>query len=123
PRALETIIAEMIKAKHVEDLKLPGLGADRAPVFAGGVAIFAEVMSALKIDEIEISGGALREGLLYDMLGRLHNEDARERSIRDLQRRYHVDVEQAERVEATAAGLLEQVAQRWELESPRYRQL
>ena len=122
-RAVETIIAEMVKAKRIEDLKLPGLGADRAPVFPGGLAIFAEVMSALGIDEIEVSGGALREGLLYDMLGRLHNEDARERSIQDLQRRYHVDVEQAARVETTAAQLLEQVAQRWELESLRYRQL
>jgi exopolyphosphatase/guanosine-5'-triphosphate,3'-diphosphate pyrophosphatase len=123
PSALETIIAEMIKARRIEDLKLPGLAADRAPVFAGGIAIFAEVMSALKINEIEISGGALREGLLYDMLGRLYNEDARERTIQDMQRRYHVDTEQAVRVETTAALLLDQVAQRWALEDPRYRQL
>ena len=76
------------------------------PVFPGGVAIFAEVMSTLRIEHVEISGGALREGLLYDMLGRLHQEDTRERAIRAMQKRYHVDVEQAERVEATAAALL-----------------
>ena len=40
------------------------------------------------------------------MLGRLQDEDARERSILAMQRRYHVDVEQAARVEATAAALL-----------------
>ena len=57
------------------------------------------------------------------MLGRLHDEDARERSIRAMQRRYHVDVEQAQRVEATAAALLEQVQRGWELGDEHYRQL
>ena len=99
--ALETVIATMAEAKRVEDLELPGLGAERAPVFAGGMAILSEVMSTLKIDKLEISSGALREGLLYDMLGRLHHQDARERSIQAMQRRYHVDTDQAQRVEAT----------------------
>ena len=123
PAAVEAIIEELIKARRVEDLNLPGLGADRAPVFAGGMAILAEIMSSLRIDRLDISGGALREGLLYDMLGRLRDEDARERSIRAMQRHYHVDLEQAARVEATAATLLEQVARSWQLADPRYRQL
>jgi exopolyphosphatase/guanosine-5'-triphosphate,3'-diphosphate pyrophosphatase len=121
--ALEAIIATMIEARRIEDLELPGLGPDRAPVFAGGVAIFAEIMSTLKIQRMEISGGALREGLLYDMLGRLHDQDARERSIQAMQRRYHVDMEQAVRVEATAAMLHAQVERGWQLGDRRYRQL
>jgi exopolyphosphatase/guanosine-5'-triphosphate,3'-diphosphate pyrophosphatase len=121
--ALETIIAELIAARRIEDAKLPGLGADRAPVFAGGIAILAEVMSTLRIERLQISGGALREGLLYDMLGRLQDEDARERSILAMQRRYHVDIEQATRVEATAATLLRQVARSWQLHDERYRQV
>jgi len=121
--AVEAIIDEMIKARRVADLSLPGLAADRAPVFPGGMAILAEVMSALKIDALSISNGALREGLLYDMLGRLQDEDARERSIRAMQRRYHVDFEQAARVEATAAALLDQVARTWDLTDERLRKL
>jgi exopolyphosphatase/guanosine-5'-triphosphate,3'-diphosphate pyrophosphatase len=121
--ALESIIATMIEARRVDDLELPGLGPDRAPVFAGGVAIFAEVMSTLKIARMQISGGALREGLLYDMLGRLHDEDARERSIQAMQRRYHVDMEQAVRVEATAAALHAKVERGWQLGEKHYRQL
>jgi len=123
PAAVEAIIEALIRARRVEDLSLPGLGADRAPVFAGGMAILAEIMSTLRIDRLEVSGGALREGLLYDMLGRLHDEDARERSIRAMQRRYHVDFEQAVRVEATALMLLEHVARGWQLAEQRYRQL
>ena len=121
--AVEGIIEEVIKAKRVEELSLPGLSPDRAPVFAGGIVILAEVMSSLKVETLDISSGALREGLLYDMLGRLHDEDARERSIRAMQRRYHVDLEQAARVEATAAVLLDQVMRPWQLTDKRFRQL
>jgi exopolyphosphatase/guanosine-5'-triphosphate,3'-diphosphate pyrophosphatase len=121
--AVEAIIEELVKARRVEELSLPGLSADRAPVFPGGVAILAEVMSSLKVESLEISTGALREGLLYDMLGRLHDEDARERSIRVMQRQYHVDLEQAARVEGTAAALLDQVARAWQLNEQRFKQL
>ena len=121
--ALEAIIGEMVKARRVDELELPGLGPERAPVFAGGVAIFAEIMSTLRIEHMEISDGALREGLLYDMLGRLQDEDARERSIHAMQRRYHVDTDQAQHVEATAAALLGEVERTWELADQRYRQL
>jgi exopolyphosphatase/guanosine-5'-triphosphate,3'-diphosphate pyrophosphatase len=121
--AVEAIINELIESKRVEDVSLPALSADRVAVFPGGMAILAEVMSTLKVDTLEISSGALREGLLYDMLGRLHDEDARERSIRAMQRRYHVDLEQAARVEGTAAALLDRVARAWQLSDKRFRQL
>ncbi len=121
--AAEVIIEELVKAKRIEDVSLPGLSEDRIPVFPGGIAILAEVMSALKVESLDISSGALREGLLYDMLGRLHDEDARERSIRAMQRRYHVDLEQAARVEGTAAALLDQVARTWQLTDERLKQL
>lgn len=123
PAAVESITGELIKARHLDAVRLPGLGAERAPVFAGGMAILAEIMSTLKIERLDISSGALREGLLFDMLGRLQDEDARERSIRAMQRRYHVDLEQAARVEATAAALLDQVARSWQLADRRFRQL
>jgi exopolyphosphatase/guanosine-5'-triphosphate,3'-diphosphate pyrophosphatase len=121
--ALETIIDQMIEARQVEDLKLPGLGAERAPVFPGGIAILAEIMGALGIGHMETSEGALREGLLYDMLGRLHDEDARERTIQAVQRRYHVDSEQASRVEGTALALHAQVELTWQLADARYTKL
>ncbi len=80
-------------------------------------------MDTLRVEQMQISSGALREGLIYDMLGRLHHEDARERSIRSMQRRYHVDMEQAARVEATAESLLGQVERNWQLTDPRHRLL
>jgi exopolyphosphatase/guanosine-5'-triphosphate,3'-diphosphate pyrophosphatase len=121
--ALEDIIDRMIEAHHHDKLSLPGLGADRAPVFAGGIAILAEFIRVFGVDRLAVSDGALREGLLYDMIGRRQHEDAREVSIRALQSRFHVDTEQAERVELTAASLLKDVADEWRLHDPKYAQL
>lgn len=118
--ALEAIIKAMTAARRVDSLRLPGLGSERAPVFPGGVAILIEILEALGIERLEVSEGALREGLLYDMLGRLHAEDARERSIRAMQLRYHVDEEQAQRVETTASGLLARVSSSWRLDDERH---
>ena len=61
--------------------------------------------SMLGIESMRVADGALREGLLYDLLGRLTDEDARVRSVRAMEGRFHVDVAQADRVEATALGL------------------
>lgn len=122
-RALETLIEQLAQARRIEAVRLPGLNAERAPVFPGGIAILVEVMANLGLAQMEVSDGALREGLLYDMLGRLHHEDARERTIRAVQKRYHVDAEQAQRVETTAEALFERVRADWGLDDERYRQL
>jgi exopolyphosphatase/guanosine-5'-triphosphate,3'-diphosphate pyrophosphatase len=118
--AVEDIIERMIAARRIDDVKLPGLGAERAPVFAGGVAILGEILGGFSIGHMSVSDGALREGLLYDMLGRLRHEDARELSIRAFQQRFHVDEDQADRVEATAAALFAMAAERWQINEERY---
>jgi exopolyphosphatase/guanosine-5'-triphosphate,3'-diphosphate pyrophosphatase len=122
-RALEAIIEKMIEAGDVESLRLPTLGPERAPVFPGGIAILVEALKGLGIENMHISEGALREGLLYDMLGRLQHEDVRERTIRAMQLRYHVDDDQATRVETTALALLADVAKPWAVDGDKYRQL
>ncbi len=113
---LENLQARMVRAGHVDNLDLDGLSKQRAPVFPGGVAILAEIFAALGIRRMKGADGALREGLLYDLVGRLSDEDARDRSVRAFQRRFHVDLAQADRVRATAATLLAQVAADWNLE-------
>ena len=69
--------------------------------------------------EMRVADGAMREGLLYDMVGRYKREDARERTVRSMQQRYHVDTEQAERVEAHGASTSSSRSREtWELEDP-----
>ncbi|MEO8224602.1 MAG: Ppx/GppA phosphatase family protein [Gammaproteobacteria bacterium] len=116
---LEYLIEEMVTAGSVADLRLPELSGDRADVFPGGVAILVEVMRALDLGRMSVADGALREGILYDMIGRLTDEDARVRTVRAMAARYHVDIPQAERVEATALNLYAQARDDWELTDDR----
>ena len=91
---------------------LAAVDAERAPVFPGGLAIVSALCEALGIDTMTVSSGALREGLLHDLLGRVHAEDIRETTVADLMRRYGVDAPHATRVADTASAMLAQVSWR-----------
>lgn len=118
PTGIESVIDVMLRADHVRSIPLLSLNEERRQVFAGGLAILAEAFEVLAIDRMDVSDGAMRDGLLYDLVGRLTHEDARERTVRAMQARYHVDAAQAERVERTAKSFLEQVADVWQLDDP-----
>jgi exopolyphosphatase/guanosine-5'-triphosphate,3'-diphosphate pyrophosphatase len=116
--ALENAIEQALRAGHINRLRLPGLDEDRIPVFTGGLAILTEIIHSLDIRSMRAADGALREGLLYDLLGRHTDEDARMRTVRAMAARYHVDLLQAERVEATALKLLHDLEQVWAISEP-----
>jgi len=121
--ALRSLERALLEAGHANELALPGLKAERRSVLAGGVAILSAIFEGLGVERMAASSGALREGVLFDLLGRLQHEDTRDRTIRAFQDRYHVDLDQAARVERCAIRLLEQVAADWELpeeEATRY---
>ena len=116
--ALKTLMGEVNRAGGVQNLDLPEFNPQRAPVFPGGLVILLETMIGLGIDELQVSDGALREGLLYDMLGRIQRQDARDRTIDAMQSRFNVDRTQAQQVETSALDLLTQVQAAWGLEAP-----
>ncbi|MCH8307511.1 MAG: Ppx/GppA family phosphatase [Proteobacteria bacterium] len=120
---VETLIQKVLEFKNISALSLPGLSECRAQVWPGGLSILVELLRVLRIDKLGISDGALREGLLYDHLGRLQHEDARERSVRAMVSRYNVDEAQAKRVAHSAAELLSQCAKPWKLKFPLAAQL
>jgi len=115
---LNGLAERVVAAGHVDELDLPEVDAERAPVFPAGLAILLEVVENFGIDRVRVAEGAMREGLLYDLMGRFTDEDARVRSVRAMEKRYHIDETQADRVEATAVGLLEQIESDWGLEDP-----
>jgi exopolyphosphatase/guanosine-5'-triphosphate,3'-diphosphate pyrophosphatase len=115
---LERVIHELCNLEHIRDLQLSSVTDDRRLSFAGGVAILSEVFEQLGIESMRVADGAMREGLLYDLLGRYTDEDARERTVRSMQERYHVDLVQAERVETTAVAFLNQLEEGWLLTDP-----
>jgi exopolyphosphatase/guanosine-5'-triphosphate,3'-diphosphate pyrophosphatase len=114
-KSLARLRDALIDAGRADRLELPGLDAERAPVLAGGVAILSAVFDEFGVEKMDASTGALREGVLYDLLGRFRHEDVRDRTIRRLALRHAVDAAQAARVERTAAKSLADVAKAWRL--------
>ena len=107
---LEKLKEKMLKYKHVSEMEFVGLKEDRRAVLPAGIAILYAVFDVLGIEKLVYSDGALREGVMYDLLGRFQHEDIRDRSVHALLGRYNADPKQAERVVGTAQKLFESVA-------------
>ncbi len=109
----------LIAIGTIKNLELPGLKEERAPVYAGGLAILIAIFESLKINTMTVSDGALREGLLYDMLGRIQHEDVRDRSVQDLMQRFNIDPIHANSVKKTALHCFKQVRKNWGIRKKR----
>ena len=96
-QGLERLRAVLIKHEKADPDKISGLRPNRAPVLPGGVAIMSAVFDELGVETMKVSDGALRHGVLYDLLGRVEHRDMREVTVAQFMRRYHVDAAQAER--------------------------
>ncbi len=105
---LDKLRSLVLKIGSVGDLSLPSLRPDRAVVLPGGLAIMSAIFSELGVKRMAMTNGAMRQGILYDMLGRFHQHDMRDVTVVQFMKRYHVDLEQARRVELLALELLRQ---------------
>ena len=105
PDGLARLRKRMIGAGHVRRLRLAALKAERAPVLAGGLAVMAAALAELDVARINPVGGALRLGVLYDLLGRRADRDSRAATVAQFQNRYRLDGEHAGRVAAMAGAL------------------
>ena len=95
---LEKLRVDLVKAGDTRKLALAGLRAERIPVLPGGFAIMYAAFCELEIEQMQPALGALREGVLYDLLGRFHDNDMRDVTVRQFKQRYRVDARQAGRV-------------------------
>ncbi len=99
----------LLKSGNVSKLELEGLRSERVPVLAGGLAIMTAIFKEFDLEQMQFSEGALRLGVLYDLLGRYHNQDQRDLTVKSFMRRYRLDARQAEQVAQTASALYEQL--------------
>ncbi|MCI1113880.1 guanosine-5'-triphosphate,3'-diphosphate pyrophosphatase, partial [Stenotrophomonas maltophilia] len=95
------------------ELEIEGLTLERALVFPSGLAILIAIFTELNIQSMTLAGGALREGLVYGMLHLAVDQDIRSRTLRNIQRRFIVDTDQANRVAKLADNFLKQVENAW----------
>jgi exopolyphosphatase/guanosine-5'-triphosphate,3'-diphosphate pyrophosphatase len=103
---LEWLRGRLLDAGDSRKLDIEGLREERAAIIPGGVAILSAVFDELGIETMSVADGALRQGVMWDLLGRVHRSDIRDVTIEGFVRRYHVDQPQADRVEKFALGLL-----------------
>jgi exopolyphosphatase/guanosine-5'-triphosphate,3'-diphosphate pyrophosphatase len=107
--------SKLIKQGHISKLKLENMKEDRAPVLPGGLAVLIAVFETLGIKQMRVSGQALKEGLLYDLVGRIQHKDTREATVQSVLKRWNLDTGHAENVMRTAMSLFEQVEIDWKL--------
>jgi exopolyphosphatase/guanosine-5'-triphosphate,3'-diphosphate pyrophosphatase len=105
---LELLRAQLLRAGDVQKLGLLGLRPDRLPALAGGFAIMYAAFSELGITEMQLGLSALREGVLYDLWGRFHNNDMRDVTVQHFMRRYRIDAKHVARVTRLAGVLARQ---------------
>jgi len=117
---LQKLTDKLIAAGGCETAKIEGLKDERKPVLAGGLAILMATFMELEIDVMQVSANALREGLIYDTLGRLYADDARNSSVRALQKWMRVDEAHGEQVAQTALSLFKQSHNVWRLHGSDY---
>ena len=99
----------------MDEINLAGLSERRRGVITAGVAITTAIFDVLGVEVMRTSSGALREGVIYDLMGRLGHEDVRERSIQAMLQRYSVDVPTSETVGNYARHLASLTASSWRL--------
>ncbi len=120
---LEQLRKEILRCTHSSELTKFGFEQTRCEVLPGGIAIVSALFDRLKIASMQVSDLALREGVMYDLLGRLRNDDARERTVASLAEHWSIDKAHAQRVHDLALDMYDQVESEWFTNAPGARNL
>jgi exopolyphosphatase/guanosine-5'-triphosphate,3'-diphosphate pyrophosphatase len=107
---LNKLVLHISQCNHINELNLPELDAERLPVFTGGVAIVHATFKSLGIEQMTVADGALREGLIQDLLGRIYDHDMRSATVQLVAERYRTDKKHAARIKQTLHVMLEQLS-------------
>ena len=110
-----------VSAGSFDALELPGLQGARRPVIAGGVAILEAVFEAFALESMRVASGALREGVMHDLVGRMRHDDVRDRTVSRMLKSFRVDRAQARRVRRTALQLLDAAGTSWRIDDEEWR--
>ncbi len=114
--SLDKLTDVMINVGHIKKLKFESIPNNQKSVLPGGVAVLSAVFETLNLESISISDGALREGLLHDLIGRVQNKDVRAATVNNFMARYSVDTDHVKLIETTARNCFDQVQADWQLD-------
>jgi exopolyphosphatase/guanosine-5'-triphosphate,3'-diphosphate pyrophosphatase len=102
--------AQLIRIGHIDKLKLDGLKEERKSVIGGGLSVLAALLDLFSIEELMVTPGALRHGVLYDLLDREdESKDTRALTVSGLRKAFQADSAQAHRVSKIACDFLKKL--------------
>ncbi|SPY46214.1 Guanosine-5'-triphosphate,3'-diphosphate pyrophosphatase [Photobacterium damselae] len=113
---LKRLQRQAMQYERLEDLDIEGLTLERALVFPSGLSILIALFESLNIDSMTLAGGALREGMVYEMMSQMRHHDVRTRTLHSVQERFQLDTLHAEEVAKTAMTLLQDCDAEWQFE-------
>ncbi|MGF1680834.1 guanosine-5'-triphosphate,3'-diphosphate diphosphatase [Photobacterium minamisatsumaniensis] len=113
---LKRMQRQAMQYERLEDLDIEGLTLERALVFPSGLSILIAIFESLNIESMTLAGGALREGMVYEMMSQMRHNDVRERTLMSLQSRFQLDTPHANTVANTALSLLKGCSPEWHME-------
>ncbi|MCO7226545.1 exopolyphosphatase [Pleionea sp. CnH1-48] len=120
---LLTLKQRVLEFENLCDLSIEGIAELRQEILPSGLAVLLAIFRSMKIKRMEVAQVALREGLLFELTGRKNNYDIRERSINGLMSRFHIDLNQARRVNNTALALWQLTKEEWQLDDEYFHQM
>lgn len=115
-KSLQLLKEALIDAGHTDAINLSGLSQNRRPVLTGGLSVLLAIFNTLKIKHMQVSDQGMREGLLYDLVGRITYQDVRDATVESAISRWGVDAEQAKRVSDTAQRLCHASCEQWTID-------
>jgi len=105
---LDWLLERLLKAQSADRLKLDGIKEERRAVIGGGISVLRAIFDLLGIERMEAAQGALRHGVLYDLLDREHEQtDLRAASVQRLAHNFQTDTAQSERLSQVAQHLFQ----------------
>ncbi len=113
----------LIESEHIDKLNLAGLTENRKPVIAGGLSVLIAVFKSLNIKSMQVSDQGMREGLLYDLVGRITHDDVRDASVEAAMTRWSVDKAQAIRIAETVELFCHSACQQWSIKNDQIKSL
>jgi len=114
---------QLIACTTINNITISGLTSERSPVIASGLSILIALFEQFDIHHLQLSSGAIREGLLYEMLPEMRNISIRQRTLASLTQRFHIDTDHAQRVTKQAQHLYQQHGQAWSIANSNFSSL
>lgn len=115
-KSLKQLLLNIQAFKTIDKVKFDGLSNERRPVFLGGLIVLNAAFKTLKLSQMTVSDGSLREGLMLDMVGRIKHEDIRVSSVEHITTRYGIRSQHANNVSASCEHLYGELKEPWALD-------